>query len=334
MTICLKTISGHTGISVSTISNILSGRKDRYSPATQSRVLTAAQELGYQPNSVARALATGKTQRIGYYSYLMSWKTILQLGFSLQKLVLPERYHVLFGEFETTEEGEYRINLPNARELDGVMLLTGGCPVPYAGILEEARRSKLPVVQVLDRNDVGIDFVDIDLYDASREAITDMIRQGRKRILYITYSHVVNDSRYRAYMDQMEQHGLPPEVFILPSDLEQTTFAKFRTHVRDYLGSKGCPDAIQCVTDEVAIGVYRALDDLGYRVPNDSLLSGVGGIEELQYLGVPIGSIHIPFHEIVSCGWGFLKNRMENAQADPQTMVLQGKYVPGERQSL
>lgn len=331
MTICLKTISEHTGISVSTISNILSGRRSRYSSSTRSRVLTVARELGYQPNMVARALATGKTHRIGYYSYLMNWRTILQLGFSLQKLVLPEQYHVLFGEFETSEDGGYQIDLPSVKELDGVMLLTGGCPVSYAGILDEARRSKLPVVQVIDRNDVGIDFVDIDLYDATCEAIEAMIRQGRRRIVYVAYEYMLSESRYRAYVATMEGHGLIPEVLPLPSDPSQMTFQRFGAFAREYLDGRGCPEGIFCVTDEVAIGVYRALDDRGYRVPQDALLTGVGGIEELQYFGNRIGSIEIPFHQIVSCGWWFLKNRMENGQIGQQTMVFKGRHVSGQR---
>ena len=57
----IKEIARHTGLSVPTIGNVLGSSGGRYSAATRAKVLKAARELGYRPNSSARAMRNGRT---------------------------------------------------------------------------------------------------------------------------------------------------------------------------------------------------------------------------------------------------------------------------------
>ena len=61
MSVTLKNIAMHTGLSVPTVGNVLGRAAGRYSEATRRRVLQAAEELGYKPNSSARAMQRGRT---------------------------------------------------------------------------------------------------------------------------------------------------------------------------------------------------------------------------------------------------------------------------------
>src|SRR5690349_18023437 len=60
MSVTIKEIAQHTGLSIPTVGNVLGRSAGRYSQATRQRVMKAAQELGYRPNSSARAMRSGK----------------------------------------------------------------------------------------------------------------------------------------------------------------------------------------------------------------------------------------------------------------------------------
>src|SRR2546421_5430565 len=60
MSVTIKEIARRTGMSIPTVGNILGRSADRYSAKTQQRIRQAAQELGYKPNSSARAMRQGR----------------------------------------------------------------------------------------------------------------------------------------------------------------------------------------------------------------------------------------------------------------------------------
>src|SRR4051812_6816320 len=65
----IKEIAKFTGLSVPTIGNVLGGSAGRYSAQTRARVVEAARELGYRPNSTARAMRRG---RVGCAALILS----------------------------------------------------------------------------------------------------------------------------------------------------------------------------------------------------------------------------------------------------------------------
>src|ERR1700760_139353 len=69
--ISMEDIAARAGVSRSTVSLVLNRRQAaaRISDATSRRVLTAAADLGYQPNEMARAIATGKNHVLGFLSF-------------------------------------------------------------------------------------------------------------------------------------------------------------------------------------------------------------------------------------------------------------------------
>src|SRR5580704_4944897 len=65
MTVTAKEVAVHCGLSRETVAQILHGRGGRYRPATRDKVLAAAHQLGYRPNSAARAMRLGRFRSIG-----------------------------------------------------------------------------------------------------------------------------------------------------------------------------------------------------------------------------------------------------------------------------
>src|SRR6201985_3114618 len=87
LAIRLKDIARDLGISTVTVSKVLRGNKD-ISEKTRARVLKRMRELNYQPNMLARGLASGKTHTVG--------------------LVVPDLVHPFFAEFAKSLSGVLR----------------------------------------------------------------------------------------------------------------------------------------------------------------------------------------------------------------------------------
>jgi len=102
------------------------------------------------------------------------------------------------------------------------------------------------------------------------------------------------------------------------------TDSKQRAEVRRTIGSYierfGCPNGIFCYNDDMALGAYRGLCDLGLRVPEQVALVGCDGIEDTQYLETPLSTIVQPVEEMCALAWQFLQKRMQ----EPDYICQQG----------
>jgi DNA-binding LacI/PurR family transcriptional regulator len=100
-----------------------------------------------------------------------------------------------------------------------------------------------------------------------------------------------------------------------------------RSLIRDYIQKQGCPDAIFCHSDDVAIGIYRGLCDLDLNVPEEVALVGCDGIQDCEYLETPLTTIVQPVTEMCAVAWDFLRRRVESPKIKRQGTVLKPKLV-------
>jgi len=170
-----------------------------------------------------------------------------------------------------------------------------------------------------------IDFVGIDLTRVAHEAVRRLVATGRKRIAHMTFhgSPSNDDARCRAYVSVLGESGLKTE-FIVPQNEKRHVV---RANVHDYIAAHGYPEAIFCHNDDMAIATYRALSDLGLRVPDDVALLGCDGVEDTAYFPSAISTIGQPFEEMCETAWRFLERRMAEPDAPPQQVILQPKLL-------
>jgi LacI family transcriptional regulator len=330
MTVTLKTIGEKTGLSIPTVSHILSGRPGRYSTHTRNRVLAAARSLGYRPNSFARALVTGKTRRIAYWSPVMASDFFQKVFCHFNELLRREGYDLIQGEFGP----KYRagIDRPGAfgftrAEIDGLLTYHGG-----AGVFDEAALSNPDFPPYVNMGLICTgrsDYVSIDLFDAAVKAVRYILSKNRNHIVYLLTSHTnfPQEKRFQAYTHVMNEQGRTPHYLVIESTGDK---ASARQAIRDYVENNPCPDGIFCANDEMAMGAYRGLRDLGVEIPRDVTLVGCDGIEHLEYFDTPISTIRQPYEDMCAAAWTFLKYRMENNQISQQKTVFKAEFLKRE----
>ena len=129
----------------------------------------------------------------------------------------------------------------------------------------------------------------------------------------------------------MRQANLEPEFLYYP--LTELQRPMVRSLVHDYVRKRGCPDAIFCHSDDVALGIYRGLCELNLNIPKDVALIGCDGIEDCEYLETPLTTVVQPVTEMCTIAWDFLRRRLESHDIKRQGTVLKPKLVIRESSS-
>ncbi len=327
MRVTQRDIAEKLNISISTVSRVLNDLGDPYiSEATKRNVINTAKELGYQPNKFARALATGKTQIISlltydvyplYYAKVIHhvWRVTSLSNYELHIIETPREY------------SQKTISLDFA--VDGIICFDNAEYLET--IYDSIATSEKPIVSMGGGSYTTLtDYVGIEIGEAARQAVHHLASLGRDRVGYLAPAMWIkeSDTRYQAYMQAINECGLEPEIIAVPPGLNDRHRSGGRSALSEYLSNgKGCPGAIFCYNDELALGALRALYDHGKRVPEDIALVGCDGIEETEYHEPPISSIVMPLREMCELAWQFLQNRIENPDLPQQKTILKPKLV-------
>jgi DNA-binding LacI/PurR family transcriptional regulator len=311
-------LANDLNLSKGTVSRILNDAKAPYNAQTRHRVLARAAEIGYRPNPVARALATGRTDTVALWTrhlqgFYHSWVVS-----SLSGQATAADFNLLIRLYGQAQAPHSVARPPVLSDsVDGV--ITHGLPPDewLARFHGSARPAPIVVTGAAASPDI-LDFVGLNLRRAARDAIEHLVGMGLRRVALLALPNT-EDSRYQAYVSVMEAAGLPQEVIPLTEGSRGNTRCRFR----EYVVAMGHPEAVFCQNDDAAIAVYRALCDLGLRVPEDVALVGCDGIEDTELLPVPITTIVQPVDEMSRLAWEFLRVRMREPDAPPQHKVLE-----------
>jgi DNA-binding LacI/PurR family transcriptional regulator len=315
MKVTIKQIAEQVGVSPSTVSRVLSGRGERLiSEQTRQRVLRAAEELGYQPHLGARSLVTGRTCTVALWMSQLFTAFHARIVHLMETTLWRSGYELLIRQVghqtEPPRHGWGRV--------DGIIGFE--CVGALRSVRKISYRRPLPVVSMGAYYLTDVDYVGVDLYTGTAQAVKHLIEQGCRRVAYLVNaeSRHPGDARRDAYDAVVEAAGLPKEYIVSVDQSRSAAMAAVAAHVEQF----GLPDGIFCHNDEMALGAYRVLRLLGVRVPEEVALVGCDGIEDTEYLEVPLSTVRQPLEEMCRLACEFLQRRMAQPDAPLQSAVL------------
>lgn len=332
----LSDIAKQANVSPTTVSRVLNGREGPFvSEATRVRIQALARELGYRPNSIARALATGRTHLVGFWYPWMRHSLFAKVVRHLQDILRGDGYEVVIREHWPKRDPAGDMPETGPWIVDGIVAY--GRTLPIRAILDAGPPVTSPLVNI-GRPIPGYgDCVEIDLYPAAMAAMQHLLTSGRSRIAFMSaragpkQAKSASPGRLEAYEQSLEAAGRAPErIYLRRADVSSDSrdVSRMARHtVKDHVQGMGCPEAIFCQNDEIAIGAYRGLRDLGLRIPADVALVGCDGIAETEYLDTPLTTIVQPVEEATQLAWQFLRRRMAEPGIPEQRAVLPGRLL-------
>ena len=273
--ITIKDIAEYTGVSATTVSNVIHGRRNRVSVETGERIQKAIKELGYVPNLFARSLVSSSSKVIALIIYIPTRADsfFVDEAFRMSFLSHVEDglrkngYYLMLRRVESVDE--LKCFLSNWK-MDG-FFVTGSCDREF---IEAIRGIKVPMVFIDSYDSGGICDVGHDDYSGGRLAAGHLIERGHRNIAFVSSS--VHDGRYmerryRGYLDALREAGIEadPEL-TFETGLDDASFADTARRIRD----RGDVTAVVATTDIMAAGLMAAFADLGMSVPGDISLIG------------------------------------------------------------
>ena len=187
-------------------------------------------------------------------------------------------------EKPTFNVGQFNIyQLAKLEEYDGLIVFSGllNNPALAEECCRQAKERGIPVISIGMKYD-GIPYVGINNEDGMRDLAEHLIVEHNvKNVVYIGGSegHVDTIERQRVVTEVMEKHGLklPEENIYYGNWVNETAIA-----ITDKLAQdpNGLPDAIICANDIMALAVACELRDLGYELPQDTIVTGFDHIGE------------------------------------------------------
>lgn len=317
----LADVAARAGVSKSTASRVLNGKTDiPVSAATIARIRQAAEEVGYRPNRLAAALATGRTNMIAVLLPVLDRPYYSAIIGNIERIVRAQGYDLLVSCARPASDLSRVFSLP----ADGVILceLFGIDPSFFSTLASRGRA----VVAFSGQHARECDTVTFDMEPAVRDAMQHLIQQGCRRIGYLTVPPTIRDEfpRWAGYREAMLWAGLEPLPILI--DAERRNLA--RDGIMRAIEEHPDLDGLFCHTDHLALGALRGILDAGRRVPEDIAVVGCDGTEECEFAEPPISTIELPIAEMCEAVWSLLQRRLADPSAPLTGTVHPARFVP------
>jgi LacI family transcriptional regulator len=295
----LQHIAERSGVSVTTISRVLSGQAGRYriSRKTEAAVRKVAREFNFVPNQLARGLRLRKTLTIGLVIPDIANPFFAGIA---QQVTLGTRKHgysvILCDSQDSTELEEQSLRLLQSRNVEGTVL----CPVGLSSEhLHKFVNGKLPIVLV-DRffPDVPVPYVSSDNVAGAKEATELLLANGHRRIACLQGLRGTspNELRVRGYKEALAASQVPVDESLIVGD----SFSEQSGYIETKLLLKNSADvtSILALSNVNALGVIRALAEEKRRIPDDISLISFDDTPFSAYLATPVTTVAQPYAEM------------------------------------
>jgi LacI family transcriptional regulator len=291
----IKTISNITGFSQATISNVLNNKRGANSKTAET-VFRVAREIGYlnftRINSI-KVVMYKKSGQILINSPLIS--ALLEgvenegHAFGLDTLI----YNIKDGESDARFKLDEIIHERNS----GIILLA--TELDWAD-MQPFLDVRVPLV-VLDAwfKEGNFDTVLMNNTDSLYQSVSHLVENGHARIGYIDSSVSIRNFYYRknGFINAMDFYGLEVEKCYCTS-LEPTSNGAYEDMRRYLKGQPKLPTAYCVVNDIVTFGAMKALDEFGYRIPDDVSIVGFDNMPYCDVTSPPLTTINVAKREL------------------------------------
>lgn len=323
----IQDVAKLAGVSHSTVSRVLNQNSTSIpiSEVTRQKILDAVQELGYQPNMIARSLRTQRSQMIAVMIGDISNAFYHPIVRAVQDISDKRNYDVLISNSDHIYEHEQRfLNSVLRRPVDGI-IMAPHC-LTTADIDDFIQRSPIPIVALGAQVDhPAVDVIGGTSEPATYEAVKWLIEnKGHRRIGFMSTLREMppGPSRLRGYQRAMEELNLAVE----PGFVQHTEFTLEggKQGMRKFLAQPHPPTAIFAANSLMAIGAIMAAQAEGRKVPDDFSIVGYDDIPEATIIAPSLTTIGRDLPKIGQQLIDLLFERIDGHVSGP------GRFFPSE----
>eukprot|EP00105_Crassostrea_gigas_P040001 XP_019924149.1 PREDICTED: uncharacterized protein LOC109619141 [Crassostrea gigas] len=317
-------VADRAGVSQSAVSRAFQPGAS-VSEKTARKVRKAAAELGYRPNTLARAMASGKSRIIGlivaYFENQFYPEAIEKLANTLQE----NDYHVLmFMSWDETEAPETVINDLLDYQVDGIITASVGMTDVLTRRCEDAG---IPVL-LFNRHqgDDKLSAVTSDNFSGGRKLAEFLVQAGHKRIAHVAGWDGASTQRDReaGFLSGLAAHGMT----LFARSCGNYHYDQAQEAARVLIRQKELPDAIFVSNDHMAFAVMDVIrSEFNLRIPEDISVVGFDDVAMSAWPCFDLTTVRQPTNRMAEETVRILLQMIENKDMVPCRTALDGPLV-------
>jgi LacI family transcriptional regulator len=298
--VTLKEVAKAVGLSPATVSRVLNFDQTlSVSAKTRQAIIEAAEAMKYEsPRARNRANQQGLS-KVALVHFLRPDQELVDPYYVALRLGIESRCQAL--KIET-------VKVYHTDRLPEPSLLQSASGIIAIGRHDD---NEIAWLKRHNRNLVFADFsppiddvdsVESDLMLATRKLLQSLSQAGYRRIAFAGWVDVYDgvasslpERRCRAYMQWAKEAGVFDERICLTGSKTEESGYKL---TRKILSEKDRPDALITANDNMAVGAYRAIHELGLRIPDDIAVASFNDISVAQFMNPPLTTVHLAAEEI------------------------------------
>lgn len=310
------------GVSHQTVSRVLN-KHPSVREITRARVLAAIDQLGYQPNTAARALASGRSKTLGVVALDTSLYGPVSTLFGIQRAAQRCGYFVSVVAVHSIERQSVTEALQRltGQSVEGIAIIA---PFSAAHDALSDLATETPVVAVEGDPQADMSVVMVDQVAGAKLATEHLLASGQGTVFHVAGPEEWLEARGRVagWRESLEAVGAD----IVPP-LSGDWTARSGYEAGQVLAK--IPDA-RCVfvaNDQMALGVLRALYEKGRRVPADVAVVGFDDIDESAYFIPPLTTVRQDFQRVGSAAVQVLVDQLTSGERRQERVVIEPVLV-------
>jgi DNA-binding LacI/PurR family transcriptional regulator len=309
------------GVSHQTVSRVLHD-SPHVRGDTRERVLAAIRQLDYRPNSVARALVTGRSKTLGVVSFDTTLYGPASTLLGIEQAAHDVGYAVSVSSLRSLNRGTVIAAIQQLRDqgVDGVSVIA-----PLRAGADALRHvvPDFPVVAVEAGPNAPIPVATVDQMAGAAAATRHLLNLGHKTVWHLAGPTDWNDAeeRIEGWRSVLKAAGAPIPALLRGDWTPRSGYELGQNLLR-------IPEltAVFVANDQMALGLFRRLHESGREVPRDLSVVGFDDIPESAYFTPPLTTVRQDFAELGRRCLHILLGRIEG-EAGPTRVVVAPELV-------
>jgi len=311
----IRAVAKRANVSIATVSRTVN-RVSNVNPTLARRVWKAIQELGYYPNTQARALVSGRSRIFGLIVSDLTNPFFPEIVQVFETLAVQHQYEILLAStMNDPEHMKSSVRRMIERRVEGVAVMTFGMEDV---LLEDFKLREVPLVFVdVDSPRPKVSSIRIDYLSGIRQAVQHLAALRHQEIAFISGPRQLKSAaaREQAFLRSMKEIGLHPDPRLIVQG--DHTLEGGHQACAGLLSEKRNATAIVCSNDLTAMGVMRRCYELGIQIPKDLSVIGFDDIRLARFSLPPLTTVQMSQSELARLAFNSLL--AEVARKDPST---------------
>ena len=322
----MRQVADRANVAMSSVSRVLSGHPD-VSDSMRDKVLSAVQDLGYEPNMLAQMLRRGATQTVGFVVGDISNPLLAQIALGAEVALREAGYAMLLtNSVNEANLDATHIRLLQQRRVDGLLLSVSD--ETNADTLDALARTITPSV-LIDRDLSPVDAASAVLSDHAwgiTAAVDHLVGLGHRRIALVAGSAHVRPTRERI-------EALEEALETRPGVVAQVRAGAFTeihgaAATRELLTGRRKPTAIIAGGNQILVGVLGELAAQGRKIPADISIVTCDDVPLAKFFTPALAMIRRDPREMGSVAARLMLDRFGGGSAEAVTLPTE--FVPAD----